>query len=263
MTIDFRQQTSDMLVNRINSNAKSQSLDFNTWVFDGFSFPENAKVLEICCGTGKQTHLFLDKLGSGASVTAVDASKESIERLREALAIRDDSRLQLVNCDMDALVENVLQQQATKYDLIFCSYGLYYSHNVAALLSSLKGFLGKEGAMVVVGPFGPNNEQLFSLVERTGAQIEEEIKFTSGQFMYEVVLPWMAMNFSSIGVRTTYNDVVWENVEDIIAYCQSTTYYHDELRDAFVGFARAEMDANDGKFLNKKWVMSLVARGAR
>lgn len=263
MNKDFRQQTSDMLVNRININAKSQSLDFNSWVFDGFSFPRNAKILEICCGTGKQTHLFLDRLGPEAVVTAVDASKESIDRLRESLAIPNDNRLQLVNCDMDALVDNVLQRQATKYDLIFCSYGLYYSRDVAALLSGLKNFLSKEGTMVVVGPFGPNNEQLFNLVEQTGTRIDEEIKFTSGQFMYEVVFPWMSLNFSSIGTRTTYNDVIWENVEDILTYCRSTTYYREELRDVFVGLARAEMNRSNGKFLNKKWIMSLVAKDPR
>lgn len=263
MTKDFRQQTSDMLVNRINLNAKSQSLDFNTWVFDGFDFPKNAKILEICCGTGKQTHLFLEKLGSDGAVTAVDASQESLERLRASLAISNDPRLQLVNCDIDTLVDNVLQRQASKYDLIFCSYGLYYSRDVTALLAALKKFLNEDGTMIVVGPFGPNNEQLFNLVENAGAKIDEEIKFTSGQFMYEIVFPWMSMNFSFIGVRTTYNDVTWENLEDILTYCRSTTYYHEESREVFVALARDEMNKNDGKFLNTKWIMSLVASGSR
>jgi len=263
MTKDFRQQTSDMLVNRININAKSQSLDFNTWVFEGLNFPSNAKILEICCGTGKQTHLFLDKLGPDAVVTAVDASKESVERLRQGLAIHNDRRLQLINCDMDTLAADVLQRQATKYDLVFCSYGLYYSRNVTALLSNLKNFLSKDGMMAIVGPFGPNNEQLFNLVERSGTKIDTEIKFTSSQFMHEVVFPWMSINFSSISSRTTYNDVTWKKVDDILAYCQSTTYYRDELKDAFIDLAQTEMNINNGNFINKKWVMSLVAQGAR
>jgi hypothetical protein len=117
--------------------------------------------------------------------------------------------------------------------------------------------------MVVIGPFGSNNEQLFSLVEQAGAKIDEEIKFTSGRFMDEVVFPWMTLNFSSIEARTTCNDVIWGSVEDILIYCQSTTYYRDELRDIFVDLAQAEMSANNGKFLNRKWIMSLVAKGSR
>lgn len=263
MADEFRRQTSDMLVNRIDINARSQSLDFDGWVFSGLDFQQDARVLEICCGTGKQTKIFLDRLGSEAKITAVDISQESLDRLKNSLAVPDDARLRLINCDMDALVEDVLDQERDKYDLIFCSYGLYYSRNVQKLLAGLRRFIRNSGQMVVIGPYGPNNDQLFKLVERTGATIDPEIKFTSAQFMYRVVFPWMTLNFSSVSARTTYNDIAFDNINDILTYCRSTTYYRDDLRDDFVEFAKAEMDKNGGKFINTKWIMSLVATGVR
>ena len=62
-----------------------------------------------------------------------------------------------------------------KFDLIFCAYGLYYSPDPKRTLEEARSLLRKNGRIAVVGPFGPNNRQLFDLVRRSGILIGDAV----------------------------------------------------------------------------------------
>ena len=44
---------------------RSQSTDLNQWIFEQLNLSNNEKVLELCCGTGAQTIIFLGTLFTG------------------------------------------------------------------------------------------------------------------------------------------------------------------------------------------------------
>lgn len=257
-----RGQNTEMLLGRVRLNALFQSLDFNKWVFDGLEVAEDASVLELCCGTGDQTTIFLEKLGRDGHITSVDASEKSLEKIKAGLGEDDKIRLRLLHCDMDNLASEVLAKEAQKFDIVFCSYGLYYSKATGDLLDGLKQYLKPGGKMVVVGPFGPNNEQLFALVERAGARIAPDVLHSSKTYMYEEVIPWASVNFVRVSLRTIHNDVVWEKQKDVLEYWKNTTFFNETLMDAFSQLVSREF-SEKGVFLNRKWIMTMVAEDAR
>ena len=75
------------------------------------------------------------------------------------------------------------------FDLVFCAYGLYYSTDPLATLSEARSWLNPRGRIVVVGPFGPNNGQLFDLVRASGVVLAPAVIDSSQHFMLRTVLP--------------------------------------------------------------------------
>jgi hypothetical protein len=114
--------------------------------------------------------------------------------------------------------------------------------------------LNGDGRIVVVGPYGPNNKQLFDLVRASGVAIAESVVSSSELFMLHTVLPWAARNFESISVHTLVNPVHWSTPEKVLNYWQNTTFYDAERRGDFERLLRAHF-AEQPEFLNEKWVM--------
>ena len=72
------EKKTDFLIERIQQNENAQSIDINKWAFqniDGSS--EEINVLELCCGTGKQTKYLLEAFPN-AKISCLDISAEAI-----------------------------------------------------------------------------------------------------------------------------------------------------------------------------------------
>ena len=140
------------------------------------------------------------------------------------------------------------------FDLVFCAYGLYYSSDVLQTLREARSKLNPGGRIVVAGPFGPNNRQLFDLVRASGVTIAAPVMFSSESFMLQTVLPWAAENFESTAVHTMVNPVRWATPERVLNYWQNTTFYDAARRAEFERLLHAHF-AEHSTFVNQKWVM--------
>jgi SAM-dependent methyltransferase len=150
----------------------------------------------------------------------------------------------------------------TEFDLVFCAYGLYYSSDVLRTLREAKSKLNPQGRIVVAGPFGPNNKQLFDLVRSSGVTIAEPVVFSSEAFMLQMVVPWAAENFESVAVHTMVNPVRWATPERVLNYWQNTTFYDAAKRAEFERLLHAHF-ALHSQFVNQKWVMLVEMSHAR
>jgi len=121
-----------------------QQIDLNSWIFENLDLDRSEDILELCCGLGSQTQRFDDLVDLGI-VTSVDLNLESINIARKSL---QNNRVKFVLADID----NVSSYATDHYDLIFCSYGFYYSKNSKNLFRTLKNRLKSKGRFVLVGP---------------------------------------------------------------------------------------------------------------
>jgi ubiquinone/menaquinone biosynthesis C-methylase UbiE len=238
----------DFLENRILSNEKVQKKDLNKWIFENLDVTHHARdILELCCGTGKQTELLL-QIKSCESLTAIDASQDSIKFISEQ-SFYDAARMNLVQSDMDGF----LSGQGC-YDLIFCAYGLYYSRDANALLDELYAHLNPRGSLVIVGPYGSNNMQLFELLRSCGITIGELVLQSSSLFMANDVLQHGIKNYPDLNVRTMINPVCWDTKEDVMRYWKNSTFYDSDKED----LVEAKLERNFEEheyFINEKHIM--------
>jgi len=260
-TPDTRSYDVDLLERRIELNRSAQSVDFNSWIFQGIRFPPESHILELCCGTGTQTMEFLRRLDGRGRYVGVDKSGKALDTIRKKVPLEQGRRMTLLCSEMD-LTGPALKAAGLgdlKFDLVFCSYGLYYSSDVPRLLSEMEGLLGKDGCIVIVGPWGPNNEALFRMFGDAGVQIPEYVRFTSQRFMYDVVIPWGTLHFPCLSIRTMVNPIVWTSPDQVLDYWKNSTFF-DPGRIQAVTDRLGECFAGEPRFINKKYVMSVVMK---
>ena len=257
-----RATQSELLEQRIAENAAAQEIDLPRWIFERVQVSRGDRVLELCCGTGGQTLPMLDRVGDSGRVVAVDISKAALETLASKAGDRSN-RLTCVETSLENFSSALVDEEVDgAYDLLFCAYGLYYSSNVLRTLREARSKLNPGGRIVVAGPFGPNNRQLFDLVRASGVAIAEPVVFSSEAFMLQTVVPWGAENFASIAVHTMVNPVRWATPERVLNYWQNTTFYDAARRSEFERLLHAHF-AEHSQFVNEKWVMLVEMSHAR
>ncbi len=250
-----RATQSELLEQRIAENVAAQQVDLATWIFERVHVRPGDQVLELCCGTGGQTLPLLGRVGDEGRVVAVDLSKTALETLAAKVSSENRSRLTCVETSLENF-SPALPQVGTRggFDLIFCAYGLYYSSDAQRTLREAKAKLNPQGRIVVVGPFGPNNKQLFDLVRASGVTISEPVVFSSESFMLQTVLPWGVENFESIAVHSMVNPVSWNTPERVLNYWRNTTFYDAEKRSDFEKLLQEHFEKHP-VFVNEKWVL--------
>lgn len=257
-----RATQSELLEQRIAENAAAQEIDLPTWIFERVRVSPGDRVLELCCGTGGQTLPMLDRVGDSGRVVAVDISKAALDTLASKAGTRGN-RLTCIETSLENFSSALGDKEVGRgFDLVFCAYGLYYSSDVLRTLQDARSKLNSGGRIVVAGPFGPNNKQLFDLVRAAGVTIAEPVVFSSEKFMLQTVVPWGAENFASVAVHTMVNPVRWTTPERVLNYWQNTTFYEAARRSEFERLLHAHF-AEHAQFVNQKWVMLAEMSHAR
>lgn len=251
-----RATQAELLEQRISENAASQEIDLATWIFERVQVRRGDCVLELCCGTGGQTLSMLDRVGGEGCIVALDISRRALDALQAKAGAVHRGGLRLVESSLDSFSSSLRSAgfQLGCFDMVFCAYGLYYSSDAQRTLEEARSWLKPPGRIVVVGPFGPNNQPLFDLLRSSGVTLAEPVTFSSSRFMHEIVLPWAARNFASTSVHTMVNPVRWTTPDRVLNYWKNTTFYDDGKRPAVEDQVRKHF-ATHGVFVNEKWVM--------
>jgi ubiquinone/menaquinone biosynthesis C-methylase UbiE len=264
MTTASRATQADLLEQRIVENRQSQEVDLVAWIFERARINPTDRILELCCGTGGQTLRMLDSLDENGRVVALDLSATALETLAGKASGEKSPNLTTVQASLDEL-SPALERSGFRrpaFDLVFCAYGLYYSQNPRSTLHEASTWLKPHGRIAVVGPFGPNNNQLFEMVEASGVTLAEAVVSSSRRFMLETVVPWAALQFATVRISTMVNPVRWATPERVLNYWQNTTFYDAARKPAFEALLERHF-AKHGQFVNEKWVMMVEMEDAR
>ena len=90
------------------------------------------KVLDIATGTGKVVaRAIAQTVGSEDRVQAIDLAEKMVEQAQE-----NCSRVGLNNIDFHVMDGEVLEFESNSFDVITCSYGLFFMPDMAAALRS-------------------------------------------------------------------------------------------------------------------------------
>jgi SAM-dependent methyltransferase len=249
------------LEGRIQENTSAQQTDFNAWIFERIPVKSGQHILELCCGTGAQTQYYLKRVGKKGCVVALDISRDSLNTIESKISDAERLRLTLIESDLDMFDQSFATRgiQEHSFDILFCSYGLYYSKDAGSVLARAKTWLKPTGSLVIVGPYGPNNEPLFRLLTGCGVVISNYIRFTSQNFMNDVVIPFGTLNFNTLGIRTLVNKIVWNSAEHVLTYWKNSTFY-DDKKQVQVQVRLNKHFETESTFINEKWVMLVIMK---
>jgi cyclopropane fatty-acyl-phospholipid synthase-like methyltransferase len=85
---------------------------YNRWIYDCLQVPPNARVLELGCGIGNLTPLFLEL---NRNVLAIDIDERLIERLRQKVGARERLETRV------AAIEEIAKEQPASFDAVVSS----------------------------------------------------------------------------------------------------------------------------------------------
>jgi ubiquinone/menaquinone biosynthesis C-methylase UbiE len=231
---------SKALENRINAHSKFGSRDINEWIFENLEINEDLSVLDLGCGTGKQSIPIAEIVGVKGSVTSVDISKESLNTLaREADAKSLADRIHLINCGLDELKDKI---EEDSYDRVLSSFSIYYAKDPAELLRTVKKTLKKNGIFFFCGPSLQNNIELklfhqkiknITLPQSEGALFLED----SGQQTAKEL-------FGNITINKFENVLKFDSAEALYKYWSSYNLYDPGIDEQFKQAAKEHFKTN-------------------
>lgn len=256
-------QNASHLKGRIEAN-KDQQTNLNQWVFGLLPVQAGWKVLELCCGTGAQTAYLAAEVGPEGHICALDISAEALEHIDKTLGKQYHNRFTTMEVDIDDFSDHLASNGYAEpfFDLIFCSYGLYYCSNIQKTLADIEGWLRPNGKIAIIGPFGPNNKLLYDILHKNGVTISDYVMHTSKTFMTLDVLPWATEKFENVSIHSLVNPVVWDKPETLMTYWKNSTFYDQAKHDSVLCHVEKHFQ-QAGEFVNKKWVMLLIAGNKR
>jgi ubiquinone/menaquinone biosynthesis C-methylase UbiE len=213
------------LVGRLNINERFSKRDLNGWIQSFVPINRGERVLDVCCGTGKQLLMYLGAVGPTGEVHGFDASAEALEHIRKSLPANTTNAVL-----HQGLMEDMAQllfDWSGQFDWVTCTYGLYYSKDTETTLSVLKSLLKPRGRLAIVGPARLNNKNFYEVVGSV-SRIPDFVIYSSTVFMDETVMPICRALFKSIEMYEFQNEIVYPDIESVVSYWRSCGTYYDE-----------------------------------
>lgn len=218
------------LKRRIQSHDKYGSADLNQWIFDKLDLAAGLSVLDLGCGTGKQSIPMAQKVGEKGCVVSVDASRESLDTLHKtAKEAGVDRRIRVVCSGLDDLAGKF---QDGEFSRVLGSYSLYYAKQTKKLVDVIHNALKKDGILFFCGPSNKNNAELKQFHYRLKNQ-PVPAEGGGADFMEDTGLKAARELFKVVDVFSFENPLLFDSADALYDYWSSYNLYDESLAGDF------------------------------
>ena len=218
------------LTRRIEAHGKYGSNDLNDWIFGLIALREGLSILDLGCGTGKQTIPMANAVGETGRLFSVDVSQDVLDFLSKSARDLGFERRITARCSaLDDLERHMLPGA---FDVVLASYSLYYARDSARVFDAVYRALKAGGVFLFCGPAKDNNLELkrFHCAldgQRTPAE-------TGAAVFMEETGPYLARRlFSKVELFSFENPLRFDSAEALYGYWSSYNLYDQKLDSAF------------------------------
>ncbi len=218
-------------------------------------------VVDLCCGTGKQSIPFAVCVGSAGRVLGLDVTPELLERAREHAAGLNHVEFRQHDCNLPLPISDASQ------DLVSCCFAIYYMWDLARLVSEVHRALRPGGRFFIIGPAADNNSQLRRLHVMVSGRPEPEKIIRRRQRIENEVLPMLGARFSRVDLAHFNNELNFPDVEAFLGYYRSTILLRDSVQEPSereelarrMGERVAEVIQRESSFVISKSYLAVLA----
>jgi ubiquinone/menaquinone biosynthesis C-methylase UbiE len=218
------------LKQRIASHDRYGTNDLNSWIFDHLQLKTGLAILDLGCGTGKQSLPLAQIVGTNGLIFSVDVSEEALEELSGiAGELGLEKRIRMLRAGLDELGQYLEEQQ---FERALASFSLYYAEKPRWVFQALYRAIKPGGILFFCGPAHDNNSELkkfhYSLRRdvpppATGAAVFME---GTGQSLARDI-------FGAIEVFTFENSLRFNSANALYRYWSSYNLYDQEFDSDF------------------------------
>ncbi len=225
----------DALKKRILAHDKYSKLDINQWIFQHMYIKEGMSVLDIGCGTGKQTIPIAQMIGDTGRVVAVDISQEALTVLMESAREHMlDKRISTIRHDIDELDRYFTDKKlyGNGFHRVLASYSVYYAKNPQRIFNMIHRILRPGGVFFFCGPSMENNYEIRKFHYSLNKE-DVPPDMGAGTFIEKTGQKLARSLFSKVEVSTFQNPMQFDSAEALYNYWSSYNLYDSKLDAAF------------------------------
>jgi ubiquinone/menaquinone biosynthesis C-methylase UbiE len=221
------------LANRVRAHDQFSALDLNQWCFELLAISPEMSILELGCGTGKQSLAMARLLDEAGRITALDISAEALEILRAEAAKANLSRhIETRRCDLDEIARRI---QGGPFDRVIACYSIYYAKRPEPLFQFLHSILRPGGVLFFCGPSQQNNAELKAFHDSLYQVVNKPApeKKSAAPFMEGTGQELAKKIFGNAEIFTFDNPLRFNSAEALYSYWSSYNLYDETLDEAF------------------------------
>jgi ubiquinone/menaquinone biosynthesis C-methylase UbiE len=218
------------LIQRIQAHEKYSTHDLNQWVFHHLKLSAGLSILELGCGTGKQTVPLAQKIGIDGHILALDISSEALEELsKQSNELGLEKRITLRCLGFDDLKGEL---SPGVFDRALACYSLYYAKQTRVVMKEVYNSLRPGGILFFCGPGKDNNLEIKKFHSML---LGEPLPPESGAsiFMEETGQQLARELFATVEIHTFENPLRFDSPEGLYAYWSSYNLYDEKLDGNF------------------------------
>ena len=233
------------LTKRMQAHDLFSALDLNQWCFDLLNISRGTSILELGCGTGKQSLAMASLIGDGGHVTAVDISQQALDALRqqaEQSGVRP--RIDIRRADLDEISEQI---KSAPFDRVIACYSIYYAKRPEPLFQFLHSALKPGGVLFFCGPSRQNNAELREFHDSLHARVNKPIPGKEGAapFMEGTGQELARKIFGNAEIFYFENPLRFNSPDALYSYWSSYNLWDEALDEAFRSRAAEHFDKLD------------------
>ena len=214
MKIDYQETTNDLLT-RINIHDAFGARDIDKWMLEVLPLEQGMQILDVGCGAGKQCFSYLAHLSGKATITGGDVSEELLKKAEEENA-KLGNRVTFLELNFN----QEFPFPDDIYDLVSCSFAIYYAENIPYTISEIHRVLKPGGNLFTTGPMPENKRMFYEIIqEATGKEIPPMPG--SSRFGSEI-LDTIRNQFANVKVLIFENPLTFPSVEPFIDYTRAS-----------------------------------------
>jgi ubiquinone/menaquinone biosynthesis C-methylase UbiE len=230
------------LEQRIDSHDKFGSNDLNKWIFENLQLSKGLSILDLGCGTGKQSIPIAKTIGDKGIVHSIDLSKDALEILiKKAKLHQISNRIKALSCSHDDIGEALKDNQ---FDRVVSSYSIYYASNAENVISSIWNKLKVGGILFYCGPSSRNNLELkkfhYSILGKSEIPI-----LGASTFMEGVGKDKTIEIFEEVDTTIFENVLRFDSAQELYNYWSSYNLYDKSIDSQFRIAADEYFKSND------------------
>jgi len=212
------QYKSDKNLN-IRSNLHSYNInkvDFDKWCFNQMNFPENARILELGCGTGKLWFKNKENIDKNLVITLSDFSKSMLKIAKDKLKEVDyDFKYEEIN------MENIPYEDES-FDIVIAEHMIYFAPDIEKALAEIKRVLISGGMLYISANSCETMAELNKLAEKFDSSLGIDNNGYSARFELENGDAILKKYFNKVDVEILEGKIIVNDAKPVVSYKAST-----------------------------------------
>lgn len=197
-------------------NYNINKIDWDKWCFGQMKFSENAKVLEVGCGTGKFWYKNKGDIKKSLDITLSDFSKSMLKIAKDKLKDLD------YNFKYKEINVEEIPYDNESFDVVIAEHMIYFAPDIDKALAEIKRVLVKGGILYVTANSSETMAELNELTEKFDSSLGINNNGYSTRFELENGEVILKKHFDKVDIEVLEGKIILDDAKPVVSYKAST-----------------------------------------